>query len=77
METPVYREGLAELVELAHKRRTVILCAEAFHFRCHRKYLADDLMRAGWNVTHVLDADRAFRHRVGAYRATQRPDECE
>jgi hypothetical protein len=28
-------------------------------------------------VTHVLDAERSFKHRVGSYRASQRPDECE
>ena len=76
-ETEVFREGMNELVELARKRRTVVLCHEAFYFRCHRKYIADELMREGWNVTHVLDADRSFKHRVGSYRASQRPDECE
>ncbi len=77
METEAFREGLAELVDLARKRPTVILCNEAFYFRCHRKYLSDELMRQGWNVTHFLDAERRFKHRVGAYRASQRPDECE
>ena len=77
METEAFREGLAELLDLARKRRTLILCNEAFYFRCHRKFLSDELMRLGWNVIHVLDAERSIKHRVGAYRASQRPDECE
>lgn len=77
METEAFREGLAELIDLARRRRTLLLCSEAFYFRCHRKYISDELMRSGWNVTHVLDAERTFKHRVGAYRSSQRPDECE
>lgn len=76
-ETDPFREGMTELLDLARRRRTVLFCSEAFYFRCHRKYLADELMRSGWNVTHVLDAERTFKHRVGGYRASQRPDECE
>lgn len=76
-ETESFREGFSELVDLARKRPTVVFCREAFYFRCHRKYIADELMRQGWNVTHVLDADRRFKHRVGSYRASPRPDECE
>ena len=76
-ETDTFKGGLQELMDLARKRRTLVFCREAFYFRCHRKYLADELMRHGWNVTHVLDIDRSFKHRVGSYRASQRPDECE
>ena len=77
VDTASFREGFAELVDLARKRRTLVFCREAFFFRCHRKYIADELMRQGWNVTHVLDAERSFKHRVGSYRASPRPDECE
>ena len=76
-ETAAFREGFGELLDLARKRRTVLFCREAFYFRCHRKYLADELMREGWNVTHVLDVERSFKHRVGSYRTSSRPDECE
>ena len=77
VDTDTFRHGLAELMDLARRKRTVILCREAFYFRCHRKYLSDELVRAGWNVTHVLDSERSFRHRVGSYRMSHRPDECE
>ena len=30
-----------------------LLCREAFYFRCHRKFLADELCRTGWTVTHT------------------------
>jgi uncharacterized protein (DUF488 family) len=77
LDSDSFRNGLAELLDLARRKRTMIFCREAFYFRCHRKYLADELVRSGFGVTHVLDADRSFRHRIGAYRVSQRPDECE
>jgi len=77
LETDVFREGLGELMDLARRKRTVLFCREALYFRCHRKYIADELVREGWNVVHVLDSERSFKHRVGSYRASSRPDECE
>ena len=77
VETDPFKGGIEELMGLARKRRTLVFCREAFYFRCHRKFIADELMRHGWNVTHVLDVERSFKHRVGSYRASQRPDECE
>lgn len=41
METPEFRSALADLEALAAARRTVLLCAEAAWFRCHRMLLAD------------------------------------
>ena len=76
-ETASFRSGMQELMDLARRKRTLIFCREALYFRCHRKYIADELVRAGWTVAHVLDAERSFRHRLGAYRASPRPDESE
>lgn len=77
LDTESFRTGLSELIDLARRKPTMVLCREAFYFRCHRKYIADELVREGWNVTHVLDAERSLRHRVGAYRVPAWPDECE
>jgi uncharacterized protein (DUF488 family) len=77
LDTDVFRDGLGELMELARRKRTAVFCREALYFRCHRKYIADELVREGWNVVHVLDAERCFRHRMGSYRMGSRPDESE
>lgn len=52
METPEFLAALAELEALATRRRTVLLCAEAAWFRCHRMLLADLLTARGWTVLH-------------------------
>ena len=66
-----------ELVDLGRRKPTVVFCREAFYFRCHRKYISDELVRNGWNVLHLIDAQRRWKHRVGSYRQSPHPDECE
>lgn len=49
-----FRDGLAELMDIATKRRTAIMCAEAVWWRCHRRIVADYLIRAGRSVCHLM-----------------------
>ena len=53
-ETQPFREGLAELVELARKKRTAYMCAEAVWWRCHRRIITDYLLAQGWKVRHIM-----------------------
>jgi uncharacterized protein (DUF488 family) len=58
--TENFHQGLTELRELGHKRRSVIMCAEAVWWRCHRRIIADYLICAGESVFHIL-GDRVDR----------------
>ena len=60
METPEFQAALADLEALAERRRTVLLCAEAVWFRCHRMLLSDLLTARGWTVLH-RPGDRLHR----------------
>jgi uncharacterized protein (DUF488 family) len=50
-----FREGLANLLELADEKRCAIMCAEAVWWRCHRRIVADYLIDAGRKVFHLMD----------------------
>jgi uncharacterized protein (DUF488 family) len=39
----------------------MILCAERFPGRCHRRYIADQLERDGVEVIHILDENRIWQ----------------
>src|SRR5262245_26453250 len=52
METQAFAEGIDRLLDLARARRTVIMCAEAVWWRCHRSLIADHLKATGVTVTH-------------------------
>lgn len=57
-----FAEGLALLLELAARRRTALMCAEAVWWRCHRRLIADVLTARGIEVLHILDASHAQVH---------------
>jgi len=44
MQTPEFALNLERLIELARKRQTAIICAEAVPWRCHRSLIGDALL---------------------------------
>lgn len=62
METEEFRAGVQELLELADRSRTAIMCAEAVWWRCHRSLIADYLKAAGHTVIHVIDEKKSEEH---------------
>ncbi len=62
MQTPEFEAGLERLVELAQTKRTVILCAEAVPWRCHRSPLADALLARKIPVEHIMTKTRLDPH---------------
>jgi uncharacterized protein (DUF488 family) len=49
-----FETGFAELADLAAQRPSVIMCAEAVWWRCHRRIIADYLLDRGWPVIHLM-----------------------
>lgn len=56
METREFREALEDLLGLARLEPTVIMCAEAVPWRCHRLLISDAAVAAECSVLHILDA---------------------
>lgn len=64
MATPEFSTGLAALMQIATARETVIMCAEAVPWRCHRSLIADALMKKGWTVLDIMSPTSATMHRL-------------
>jgi uncharacterized protein (DUF488 family) len=64
IQTAEFGEALKELIEIARKRSTVIMCAEAVPWRCHRSLIGDALLVSGLEVVDILDADKSKVHRM-------------
>lgn len=62
METNEYKTGIEELLQLARKKRTAIMCSEAVWWRCHRSMIADYLKAAAVTVEHIMKADKNVIH---------------
>jgi uncharacterized protein (DUF488 family) len=66
MTTPAFKQGLHELLELAARSRTALMCAEAVWWRCHRSMVADALCVQGIRVLHIMDSRHAVEHPMTA-----------
>lgn len=62
METAAFRNGVEKLEAFGRERRTAFMCAEIVHFRCHRRFVADALVRRGWQVLHITDQRQTDDH---------------
>ena len=66
MSSAEFEHGLAQLLKVASKARTAMMCAEAVWWRCHRSMIADALCVRGIEVVHILDAKHSMVHPMTA-----------
>lgn len=62
MQTPAFAQALEDLIALAACEPTVIMCAEAVPWRCHRSLIADALLVRGVPVSHIYSTAKAVPH---------------
>ena len=62
MQTRDFDESLEKLIETAAKRATVIMCAEAVPWRCHRALVGDALLVRGVQVRDIMSVNSSRDH---------------
>ena len=63
MLTPEFDNALNDLIKIASESKTLIMCAEAVPWRCHRQLIGDALVSLkGVNVLHILAANKVQPH---------------
>ena len=67
MQSEDFATGLVRLEDLAARRPTAIMCAEALPWRCHRSLIADALTVAGWRVLHIQSRRSVRPHKRTAF----------
>lgn len=65
--TEAFRTGLEALLALAARRRTVIMCAEKIHTKCHRRIISDHLAARGHDIRHIVDPGTESRHELTSF----------
>jgi len=58
--TEEFRKGVDVLEDIASKGASVIVCAERFPWKCHRRWIARELHRRGWQVEHIIDKGKVW-----------------
>lgn len=67
METPAFAQAIDELLRYADASdagETVVMCAEAMWWQCHRRLIADALTVRGIDVRHIMSAREAPAHEL-------------
>jgi uncharacterized protein (DUF488 family) len=81
MQTEQFAAGVDELAELGRSAPTVIMCAEAVPWRCHRSMIGDALVVRGIEVLDIMTQKSVKAHtltafaRVDGERITYPPEE--
>ena len=71
MQTSEFDAGLRRLMKLAKQKRTAIMCAEAFPWRCHRSLIADALAVRGIRVNDIMSMKRSQVHSLTPFARVQ------
>ncbi len=58
-KTEDFKHGIDKLEESANNN-AVIICAERFPWKCHRRWIARELHRREWIVEHIIDKGRVW-----------------
>ena len=61
-----FRDAIGHLMERGRTNCSVIMCAEAVWWRCHRRIIADYLLASGKTVLHILAATKIEPARLTA-----------
>jgi uncharacterized protein (DUF488 family) len=64
MQTRPFTDALGELIALARKQSTAIMCAEAVPWRCHRSLIADALLVRGIDAEEISSPSRTQPHKL-------------
>jgi uncharacterized protein (DUF488 family) len=64
IQSEEFKRGVNIIRNTAEKRVSCILCAERFPMHCHRRFISDELAKAGFEVIHIIDEN-----------ATQKPED--
>ena len=64
MQTEPFQRAVEELIAMGRRQRTVIMCAEAVPWRCHRSLVADALEVRGVPAVEILSETSWRMHKL-------------
>ncbi len=58
--TEDFRKGIESIEAIAKEKTSVIVCAERFPWKCHRKWISRELQKRGWRIEHIIDKGKVW-----------------
>ena len=69
MKSEKFRRGFQKLISIIESscRSVVVMCSERLWFKCHRRFIANELAKLGYTVVHIIDTGKTSIHKVKNY----------
>ena len=58
--TEEFGKGVGLVESIALESPSVIVCAEKLPWKCHRKWIARELRKRGWEVVHIIEKGKVW-----------------
>ena len=58
--TTEFKQGITAIEKTASRKKGALLCAERLPWRCHRRFIATELEKRGWQIVHIIDEKRTW-----------------
>lgn len=71
MQTEEFAAAVEELIGLAKKKTTAIMCAEAVPWRCHRSLVGDALLVRDVEVLDIMSKTKTTPHKLTPFAKTR------
>lgn len=59
-QTDDFKKGIDALETIALSTIAVIVCAERFPWKCHRRWIAREFHKRGWLIEHIIDKGKIW-----------------
>jgi hypothetical protein len=63
-QTPEFKEAVRKFLTVVKGKHAAVMCAEIVPFRCHRRYVAEELVKRGFPVIHIYNKERLQEHKL-------------
>ena len=67
MQTEEFAKNIEELIKIGREKQTVIMCAEAVPWRCHRSLIGDALLLRGVHVEDIMSEKVSKPHKLTSF----------
>jgi len=67
MTTDSFRIGLDKLELIAQEKVSVIVCAEKLPWKCHRRFIAIELQKRGWETVNIIEQGLIWQPKAGQH----------
>lgn len=67
LRTASFRKGLDKLKQIAQAKVSVVVCAEKLPWKCHRRFIAIELQKCGWDIVNIIEQDKIWQPKAGQH----------